>query len=78
MISSPRGFKTVAAAVYEQPRTATPCKPTFWVIFTPVPQQLMDNVATKQPQLLGFHFVSEVPKLKTCRSSHSGVVRDRV
>jgi len=57
--------QTVAAAVYEQPRTATPCKPNVLVIFTPVPQQLMDNVATKQPQLLGFHFVSEVPKLKT-------------
>lgn len=57
--------QTVAAAIYKQPATATPCKPNVLVIFTTVPQQLMDNVATKQPQLLGFHFVSEVPKLKT-------------
>jgi len=57
--------QTVAAAVYP-PHTATaPCKPNVVVIFTTVPQQLMDNVATKHPQLLGFHFVSEVPKLKT-------------
>jgi hypothetical protein len=57
--------QTVAAAIYTQPRAATPCKPNVLVVFTTVPQQLMDNVATKQPQLLGFHFVSEVPKLKT-------------
>ena len=57
--------QTVAAAVYKQPPTATPCKPNVLVIFTTAPQQLMDNVATRQPQLLGFHFVSEVPKLKT-------------
>src|SRR5450631_3044509 len=57
--------QTVAAAVYPQQTATAPCKPNVEVIFTPVPQQLMDNVATKQPQLLGFHFVSEVPKLKT-------------
>ena len=57
--------QTVAAAIYKLPPTATPCKPNVLVIFTTVPQQLMDNVATKQPQLLGFHFASEVPKLKT-------------
>jgi hypothetical protein len=57
--------QTIAAAIYKQPATATPCKPNVLVIFTTVPQQLMDDVATKQPQLLGFHFVSEVPKLKT-------------
>jgi hypothetical protein len=57
--------QTVAAAIYKQPPTATPCKPNALVIFTTVPQQLMDNVATKQPQLLGFHFISEIPKLKT-------------
>jgi hypothetical protein len=57
--------QTVAAAIYKQPPTATPCRPNILVIFTTVPQQLMDNVATKQQQLLGFHFVSDVPKLKT-------------
>jgi hypothetical protein len=56
---------TVAAAVYPQRTTTAPCKPNVLVIFTPVPQQFMDSVASKQPQLLGFHFVSEVPKLKT-------------
>jgi len=73
--------QTVAAAVYRQQPAAAPCKPNVFVIFTTVPQQLMDNVATKQPQLLGFHFVSEVPKLKTVNrpiqawyvtASHSG------
>ena len=57
--------QTVAAAIYKQPPTRTPCKPNVLVIFTTVPQQLMDDVANKQPQLLGFHFASEVPKLKT-------------
>jgi hypothetical protein len=56
---------TVAAAIFKQPAMTTPCKPNVLVIFTTAPQQLMDNVATKQPQLLGFHFVSEVPKLKS-------------
>jgi hypothetical protein len=57
--------QTVAAAIYKQPAMTAPCKTNVIVIFTTVPQQLMDDVATKQPQLLGFHFVSEVPKLKT-------------
>jgi hypothetical protein len=57
-------IQTVAAAVYTQKPATAPCKPNVLVIFTTAPQQLMDNVATKQPQLLGFHFVSEVPKLK--------------
>src|SRR5258707_8006580 len=57
--------QTVAAAIYKPRPAATPCKPNVLAIFTTVPQQLMDDVATKQPQLLGFHFVSEVPKLKT-------------
>jgi hypothetical protein len=57
--------QTVAAAIYKQPAMTTPCKPNVLVIFTSAPQQLMDNVAAKQPQLLGFHFVSELPKLKT-------------
>ena len=35
------------------------------MIFTTAPQQLINKVATKQPQLLGFHFESEVPRLKT-------------
>lgn len=58
-------IQTVAAAIFKPPAMTTPCKPNVLVIFTTAPQQLVDNVATKQPQLLGFHFVSEVPKLKT-------------
>jgi hypothetical protein len=57
--------QTVAAAIYKPTAVTTPCKSSVLVIFTTAPQQLMDNVASKQPQLLGFHFVSEVPKLRT-------------
>jgi hypothetical protein len=57
--------QTVAAAIYKQPAMTSPCKPNVLLVFTTAPQQLLDNIATKQPQLLGFHFVSEVPKLKT-------------
>jgi hypothetical protein len=45
-------------------QAAQNCTPDVLVIFTTEPQKLMDDVAKRHPELLGFHYISEVPKLK--------------
>jgi hypothetical protein len=57
--------QAIALAVRVPQETRSPCVPNVLVIFTTEPQRLMDDVANRRPQLLGFHYVSQVPKIKT-------------
>jgi hypothetical protein len=41
------------------------CKPNIEILFTDQPQQLLDLVARKRQELLGFHYVPQTRTLKT-------------
>lgn len=57
--------QAIAAAVNKGLRAAEGCTPNVLVIFTTQPQKLMDDVVKHKPQLLGFHYISEIPKIST-------------
>lgn len=43
--------------------TGQPCKPNIEIVFTAEPQKIMDQVARRDPQLLGYHYVSQTENL---------------
>jgi len=57
--------EAIAASVKVSHQTRKPCKPNVHVIFTTKPQQFMDDAVKSDPAVLGFHYMSQVKKLKT-------------
>jgi hypothetical protein len=57
--------QAIAAAIRLPQQSSQSCTPNVLIIFTTEPQKLMDNVTNQRPELLGFHYMSEIAKLKT-------------
>jgi hypothetical protein len=58
-------IQAIAAAVHAPQPTTQHCDTNVMIVFTTGPQAFLDDVAKRRPNWLGFHFESEVPKLKT-------------
>jgi hypothetical protein len=57
--------QAIAATVNQRLRAAERCKPNVLIIFTTEPQKLLDDVVKRRPELLGFHYIAETPKIST-------------
>jgi hypothetical protein len=57
--------EAIAAAVKTPEQTRNTCRPNVFVRFTNEPQKFIDNLVDKNPEILGFHYASQVKKLKT-------------
>jgi hypothetical protein len=59
--------QAIAAAVQLHIPRQTPatCTPNAYIIFTTEPQRLLDDAAERKPELLGFHYIAEIKRVKT-------------
>lgn len=57
--------EAIAAAVKTPPQTRNTCRTNVFVRFTNEPQKFIDNLVDQNPEILGFHYVSQVKKLKS-------------
>jgi len=58
-------LEAIAASVGAPHQGAAPCRPNVGIYFTADPQALLDEVAKRAPQLLGFHYPHQVKRLAT-------------
>jgi hypothetical protein len=56
--------RAVANAVHLPRQTSDHCKPNALIVFTTEPQKFLDDVASKNSKLLGFHYYSQTQKVK--------------
>ncbi|MFI4964645.1 MAG: hypothetical protein ACHP9T_04680 [Caulobacterales bacterium] len=57
--------RRVAADVGAPVDKKSTCKPNLLIAFTTKPQDLLDNVRKRHPQMLGFHYAAQTPRLAT-------------
>jgi len=57
--------QAIAAAARVPRQTRQSCTPNVYIIFTTEPQQLLDDAAERKPELLGFHYIAEIKRVKT-------------
>lgn len=57
--------QAIAAAVHVPRQTQPSCTPNAYIIFTTEPQKLLDDAADRKPELLGFHYIAEIKRVKT-------------
>jgi hypothetical protein len=57
--------EAIAATVKTPEQTRNTCRPNVFVRFTNQPQNFIDTLVDKNPEILGFHYVSHTKKLKT-------------
>jgi hypothetical protein len=59
--------QAIAAAVqmHIPPQSLPTCTPNAYIIFTTEPQKLLDDTAERRPELLGFHYIAEIKRVKT-------------
>jgi hypothetical protein len=57
--------EAIAAAVDTPQEKRKPCNPNVYVIFTNEPQKAIDMTVDQNPDLLGYHYSSQLKKLKT-------------
>ena len=58
-------LKAIAASVGAPHQWAAQCRPNVAIYFTADPQAMLDEVAKRAPQLLGFHYPHQVKRLAT-------------
>jgi hypothetical protein len=58
-------IEAIAAAVKDSLQTRKPCKPNVEVVFTTKPQDFINEQVKSDPAILGFHYMSQVKKLKS-------------
>ena len=56
-------IRSVAASVRAKVDANPKCTPNVQVIFSPEPQKLLDEIAAKHSDLLGYHYLSETHRL---------------
>ena len=57
--------EAIAAAVKTPQEKRNPCRPNVYVIFTNEPQTAIDMAVDQNPDLLGYHWSTQLKKLKT-------------
>lgn len=55
----------IAAAVKTPQEKRQPCRPNVYVIFTNEPQRAIDMAVDQNPEILGYHWSTQLKKLKT-------------
>ena len=58
-------IEAIAAVVKAPQQTRKPCKPNVEIIFTTRPQAFLDEQVKSDPNILGFHYMAQIKKLKT-------------
>jgi hypothetical protein len=66
------GRIAAVAATVGAPYDAPQCKHNIEILFTAEPQQLLDQLAKRNPRLLGFHYPQQTKKLTTFRGPVQG------
>jgi hypothetical protein len=51
--------ETIAREAGAPTNGGSACQPNIQIIFTPDPQQMMDHIASEEPDVLGYHFVHQ-------------------
>jgi hypothetical protein len=58
-------IEAIAAAVKAPQYTRKPCKANIEIIFTTKPREFIDEQVKSDPNILGFHYMAQIKKLKT-------------
>ena len=58
-------IEAIAAAVKAPLQARKPCRPNVEIIFTTKPREFIDEQVKSDPNILGFHYMAQIKKLKT-------------